>query len=64
MKGYCAPARLGDMLAKGAVPEDLASKMPDPAILANSVVPDGDQLGAARDLIAQEWDSVVGLDIK
>ncbi|HKJ37716.1 MAG TPA: ABC transporter substrate-binding protein [Anaerolineales bacterium] len=64
MNGYCAPARLGDMIAKGAVPEDLASKMPDPAILANSVVPNGDQLGAARDLIAQEWDSVVGLDIK
>lgn len=64
MEGYCAPARLGDMIAKGAVPADLAAKMPDPAILANSVVPNGDQLSAARDLIAAEWDNVVGLDIK
>ena len=64
MKGYCAPARLGDMLANGKVPDDLASKMPDPAVLESSIVPNGDQLGAARDLIAQEWDNVVGLDIK
>ena len=64
MNGYCAPARLGDMLANGKVPDDLASKMPDPAVLESSIVPNGDQLGAARDLIAQEWDNVVGLDIK
>jgi hypothetical protein len=28
------------------------------------VVPDGDQLSAVRDLIKEQWDSVVGLDIK
>ena len=64
MKGYCAPARLADMLERGVVPEDLAAKMPDPAILASSVVPSGDQLSAARELIKNEWDNVVGLDIK
>jgi len=64
MQGYCAPARLADLLSRGVVPDDLAAKMPDPSILANSVVPNGDQLKAARDLIAQEWDNVVGLDVK
>jgi putative spermidine/putrescine transport system substrate-binding protein len=64
MKGYCAPARLADMLERGVVPADLEAKMPDPAILASSVVPSGDQLGAARELIKTEWDNVVGLDIK
>ncbi len=64
MKGYCAPARLADMLERGVVPEDIAAKMPDPAVLASSVVPSGDQLSAARELIKNEWDNVVGLDIK
>lgn len=64
MEGYCAPARLADMLERGVVPAELQAKLPDPAIIASSVVPSGDQLSAARELIKNEWDSVVGLDIK
>ncbi len=64
MTGYCAPARLADMLERGVVSADLQAKLPDPSIIANAVVPDGDQLSAARDLIKEQWDSVVGLDIK
>lgn len=64
MKGYCAPARLADMLQRGVVPDDLKAKLPDPAIIDSAVVPSNDQLGAARELIKSQWDSVVGLDIK
>ncbi len=64
MEGYCAPARLADMLERGVVPADLQAKLPDPEIIASSIVPNGDQLSAARELIKNEWDSVVGLDIK
>jgi putative spermidine/putrescine transport system substrate-binding protein len=64
MKGYCAPARLADMLARGVVPDDIKAKLPDPEIIASSVVPNGDQLSAARAAIKEQWDSVVGLDIK
>ena len=64
MTGYCAPARLADMVERGVVSADLQAKLPDPSIIANAVVPDGDQLSAARDLIKAQWDSVVGLDIK
>ncbi len=64
MEGYCAPARLADMLERGVVTEELKAKLPDPEIIANSVVPNGDQLSAARELIKNQWDSVVGLDIK
>jgi len=64
MKGYCAPARLADMLQRGVVSDDLKSKMPDPAVINSAVVPNGDQLSAARELIKTQWDSVVGLDIK
>lgn len=64
MEGYCAPARLADMLERGAVPAELQAKLPDPAIIANATVPNADQLDAARELIKNEWDNVVGLDIK
>lgn len=64
MKGYCAPARLADMLARGVVPADLQAKLPAPEIINSAVVPSRDQLSAARELIKNEWDKVVGLDIK
>lgn len=48
MKGYCAPARLADMLERGVVPADIQAKLPDPAIIAASTVPNGDQLSTAR----------------
>ena len=64
MKGYCAPARLADMLERGVVSDELKTKLPDPAIIESAVVPSGDQLSAARELIKTQWDSVVGLDIK
>ncbi|MCS6992482.1 MAG: extracellular solute-binding protein [Anaerolineales bacterium] len=64
MKGYCAPARLADMLKRGVVPEDLKAKLPAPEIINSAIVPSRDQLSAARELIKNQWDSVVGLDIK
>ncbi len=64
MEGFCTPARLDDMLKRGVVPEELKTKLPDPAIINSAVVPNADQLSAARELIKERWDSVVGLDIK
>jgi len=64
MKGYCAPARLADMTSRNVVPDDLKAKLPDPKLIASSIVPNGDQLSAARALIKDQWDKVVGLDIK
>ena len=64
VKGYCAPARLADLNARNVLSADLKSKLPDPALLASSIVPSGDQLTAARAAVKAQWDSVVGLDIK
>ncbi len=64
VKGYCAPARLADLNARGVLSDELKAKLPDPALLAASIVPSGDQLSAARATIKEQWDSVVGLDIK
>jgi putative spermidine/putrescine transport system substrate-binding protein len=64
MKGYCAPARLADMSSRNVVPEDLKAKLPDPKLIETSVVPNADQLSKARALVKDQWDKVVGLDIK
>ncbi|MCX7683334.1 MAG: ABC transporter substrate-binding protein [Anaerolineae bacterium] len=64
MKGYCAPARLADMLKRGVVPDDLKAKLPAPEIINSAIVPSKEQLSAAREIIKNQWDSVVGLDIK
>lgn len=63
IKGYCAPARLGDMVSRNVVPDELKAKLPDATLLKESIVPNGDQLTAARALIKDQWDSIVGLDI-
>jgi putative spermidine/putrescine transport system substrate-binding protein len=64
IKGYCAPARLADLTARNVVTADLKAKLPDPKLLESSVVPNGDQLKAARAAVKDQWDKVVGLDIK
>ncbi len=64
VKGYCAPARLADLTKRGVLSDELKAKLPDAALLAASIVPSGDQLSAARKSVKEQWDSVVGLDIK
>jgi putative spermidine/putrescine transport system substrate-binding protein len=64
VKGYCAPARLADLNSRNVLSADLKAKLPDPALLASSIVPNGDQLSKARAAVKEQWDSVVGLDIK
>jgi putative spermidine/putrescine transport system substrate-binding protein len=64
INGYCAPARIADLMARNVVSADLQAKLPDAKLLASSTIPNTDQLTKARDLIAKQWDSVVGLDIK
>lgn len=64
IKGYCTPARMADMLSRNVVPADAQAALPPADMIANSVVPSPDQLTSARALIKDQWDKVVGLDIK
>jgi putative spermidine/putrescine transport system substrate-binding protein len=64
VSGYCAPARLADLKARNVLSADLLAKLPDPALLDSSIVPNGDQLSAARAAVKEQWDQIVGLDIK
>lgn len=64
INGYCAPARIADLLSRSAVSADLQARLPDAKLLASSTIPNTDQLTKARALIKDQWDKVVGLDIK
>ena len=62
MKGYCHPIREADMRARGVVPADAGCQAA--RMYAGAVFPTLDQLNAAKTLITENWDSVVGADIK
>ena len=61
MKGYCHPIREADLRARGVIPEDILAKLPD---VTGAVFPTLDQLTAARTLITENWDAVVGANIQ
>ena len=61
LKGYCHPIRYEDLLARKAVPQDLLDKLPD---VTGAVFPSLEQLDAAKKAITENWDAVVGADVK
>lgn len=61
MEGYCHPIREEDMRARGVIPQDLLTKLPD---VTGAVFPSLDQLNAAAEVITKSWDTVVGADIQ
>lgn len=58
--GYCHPIRQPDLEARGVIPQDVMDKLPS---IEGAVFPSLDQLTAARTLITEQWDTVVGADI-
>ncbi len=61
MKGYCHPIREADLRARGVVPEELSAKLPD---VTGAVFPTVEQLTLGKDVIAANWDSVVGANVE
>ncbi|MEA5077732.1 MAG: extracellular solute-binding protein [Anaerolineaceae bacterium] len=62
MKGYCHPIRYKDMQTRGVIPAEIAAKLPtfDGPVAFPSI----DQINAAKQLIGDQWMSVVGADVK
>jgi putative spermidine/putrescine transport system substrate-binding protein len=58
LRGYCHPIRYPDLVANNKVPADQLAKLPD---VTGTVFPTLAQLDAARTLITEQWDSVVGV---
>ena len=64
LAGYCHPIRFNDLAKNDKIPADLMAKLPDPALYAKAVFPTLDEQGAAKGVIAKQWDSVVGANVK
>jgi putative spermidine/putrescine transport system substrate-binding protein len=60
LTGYCNPIRYDDLVARDAIPADLAAALPDST---GAVFPSLDQITAASELITANWDSVVGVNV-
>ena len=62
LKGYCHPIRFADMQARGVIPAEIAAKLPEFA--GPIAFPSIDQINAAKQVIGDQWMSVVGADVK
>lgn len=62
LKGYCHPIRYADMQKRGVIPADLSAKLP--SFSGPIAFPSIDQINAAKKLIADNWMTVVGADVK
>jgi len=62
LKGYCHPIRYDDMKAKGTVDAAAAAKLP--SFSGPIAFPSIDQINAAKKVIADNWMTAVGADVK
>lgn len=61
LKGNCHPVRYQDLVARDVISADRLAALPN---VDGAVFPTLEQLDAASTLITENWDSVVGLEIK
>jgi putative spermidine/putrescine transport system substrate-binding protein len=61
LDGYCHPVRFDDLAARDAIPVETLAKLPETSPV---VFPSVAQQANATDLIAANWDRVVGVDIR
>ena len=64
LKGYCHPIRYNDLAKRGVIPAEIAAKLPPAELYAKAVFPTLDQINNAKQVITDNWDKVVGADVK
>jgi putative spermidine/putrescine transport system substrate-binding protein len=64
LKGGCHPIRYNDLAKRGVIPADVAAKLPAAELYAKAVFPTIDQINNAKQVINDNWDKVVGADVK
>ena len=62
LKGYCHPIRFNDMAKRGVIPQELLDKLPPAAAYEAAVFPSVDEQSAARKVIGEKWDTIVGVE--
>jgi len=63
LKGYCHPIRFNNLVESKKVPADLLAALPPAAGYAKAKFPTLDEQAAAKDVIAKQWDTVVGATV-
>lgn len=64
LKGYCHPIRYNDLAKRNVIPADISAKLPSAELYAKAVFPSIDQINTAKKVIAEQWMSTVGADVK
>ena len=63
LKGYCHPIRFQDLAKNNKVPADVLAKLPPAASYEAAKFPTLAEQGAAKEVIAKQWDSTVGATV-
>lgn len=63
MKGYAHGVQQQQLEKAGAIPADLAAKLPSSSTFASAVSPSPEQLDAAKKIITDGWMTTVGVEI-
>ena len=64
LKGGCHPIRYNDLAKRGVIPAEIAAKLPPAELYANAVFPSIEQINNAKKVINDNWDKVVGANVK
>jgi putative spermidine/putrescine transport system substrate-binding protein len=64
LKGGCHPIRYNDLAKRGVIPDEIAAKLPPAELYAKAVFPTIDQINNAKQVINDNWDKVVGANVK
>ena len=64
LRGYCHPIRFNDLVARGVIPQDLLDALPPAAAYEAAVFPTLEEQAAAKEVIVNQWDSVVGANVQ
>jgi putative spermidine/putrescine transport system substrate-binding protein len=64
LKGYCHPIRFNDLAKNGKIPQELLDKLPPASAYEAAVFPTLDEQAAAKEVIVNKWDSVVGANVQ
>ncbi len=63
LKGYCHPIRFNDLVTNKKVPADVLANLPAAENYAKAKFPTLDEQKAAKEVVAKQWDSVVGATV-
>ena len=63
LKGYCHPIRFNNLVDSKKVPADVLAALPPADSYAKAKFPTLEEQAAAKDVIAKQWDTVVGATV-